>query len=77
MLSVPGKAAILVSTYNEYKRSKRKIPIGLTPESLIHVCCSHIELLHQLHYNIQKNVLGKKKLIVLGRPERTSNGTGF
>lgn len=60
-IAVPGKSAILVTEYNEYKRSKRKIPIGLTPESFIHICCSHIELLHQLHYNIQKQYFGQKR----------------
>ncbi|MBU4261222.1 MAG: hypothetical protein KKC76_04990 [Proteobacteria bacterium] len=60
-ISIPGKSAILVSAYDEYKRTKRKIPIGLTPESFIHICCSHVELLHQLHYNIQKQYFGQQR----------------
>lgn len=60
-ISIPGESGILVSVYDEYKRSKRKIPIGLTPESFIHICCSHIELLHQLHYNIQKQYFGQQR----------------
>jgi len=58
---VPGKTAILISAYDNYKRKKSKIPIVLTPESFIHICCSHIELLHQLHYNIQKQYFGQQR----------------
>lgn len=60
-ISIIGKQPIVVDAYEEYKRSKNKIPIALKPDSCIHICLSHIELLHQIHHNIQKEYFGQKR----------------
>ncbi|RJQ77155.1 MAG: hypothetical protein C4519_13860 [Desulfobacteraceae bacterium] len=60
-ISIDGKSPIIVDAYNDYQKSKRKIPIGLYPESFIKLCLSHVELLHQLHYNIQKKNFEQKR----------------
>ncbi|MDY6854180.1 MAG: hypothetical protein SWO11_05665 [Thermodesulfobacteriota bacterium] len=51
-IQVPDKSAIVDDTYLEYKKTKRKIPIALNSKGFINICSSHIEFLHQLHYNI-------------------------
>ncbi len=60
-ISIIGKQPIVVGAYQEYKRSKNKIPIALKPDSFIPTCLSHIELLHQIHHNIQKEFFGQKR----------------
>jgi hypothetical protein len=57
-IPIPGKSSIIDDSYLEYKKSRKKIPIALNPNGFISICCSHIEFLHQLHYNIQKQYFG-------------------
>lgn len=60
-ISISGKQSIVVSAYQEYRKTKKQIPISLRPDSFMYICLSHIELLHQLHYNIQKKYFGQKR----------------
>ncbi len=59
---IDGPPPILVTNYQEYEKSRNKVfPVTLKPESFLHICLSHIELLHQLHYNIQKKYFKQKR----------------
>jgi len=61
-ISLSGRAPIIESSYQEYKKApKKKIPVILKPEGFLGMSLSHIELLHQLHYYIQKKYFGQKK----------------
>lgn len=60
-ITITGKSSIVADAYKLYKKSKKKIPIALKPESFINICCAHVELLHQLHYNIQKIFFNQKR----------------
>lgn len=40
---------------------KNKKPVIIKPEGFLAMCLSHIELLHQIHYQIQKKYFGQKK----------------
>jgi len=60
-IPIAGKLSIIVDAYRDYKKSRRNIPIALNPVSFISISCSHIEFLHQLHYNIQKKYFGQKR----------------
>lgn len=54
-ISLSGHIPIIDAHFKKNCRSKKKkIPIILNPKGFIHICLSHIEFLHHLHFCIQK-----------------------
>lgn len=61
-ISIAGASPIIDPIFAEYKKDNRKkIPVILGPNAFLRMALSHIELLHKVHYFLQKTHFNQKR----------------